>query len=343
MLETAPPACPKHLRILVAGLGSIGQRHVRNLHRLAPTVSVVVYRVRGRPLPQDLQGNWLIECDDLETALGLGPAAALVCNPTSLHLSVALAAAHKGCSLLIEKPVSHSLNGLDELQTVVKVQGVRVLVGFQFRFHPGLQAIKRLLDEEAIGRVVCAHTHWGEYLPGWHPWEDYRRSYSARADLGGGVILTLCHPLDYLRWLLGEVKSVSAMAGRLCGLELDVEDTADITLQFGSGAIGTVHLDYVQRPPAHWLQITGQTGTIWWDNADGAVRCYRAETGEEEVFPVPQSFERNTMFRDEMRHFLACVEGAEQPLVTLDDGIQALRIALAAKTSAIEERVIALS
>ena len=328
------------LKVLFAGLGSIGQRHLRNLRQLAPAVHVVAYRVRGQPIPPDLQGDWLVECDDLIEALDLNPVAAVVCNPTSLHLPVALTAARKGCHLLIEKPVSHSLNGLDELQAAVNARGVRVQVGFQFRFHPCLQAIKRWLVEGAIGHVVCAHTHWGEYLPDWHPWEDHRQAYSARADLGGGVILTLCHPFDYLRWLLGEVHSVSAAVGRLGGLEIDVEDTADVILRFASGIIGTVHLDYVQQPPSHWLQITGQQGMIRWDNADGAAHCYRADRDEWETIPAPDGFERNTLFLDEMRHFLQCVVGRARPEITLDDGIRALEIALAAKRSAREGRAV---
>jgi predicted dehydrogenase len=115
---------------------------------------------------------------------------------------------------------------------------------------------------------------------------------------------------------------------------------ADVTLEFKSGVIGTVHLDYVQRPASHWLQITGQTGTIRWDNGDGAVHCYRADRGEWEKFPVPPGFERNNMFLDEMRHFLDCIEGRTGPYVTLEDGIRALEIALAAKRSAAERRVV---
>ena len=90
----------------------------------------------------------------------------------------------------------------------------QVLVGFQFRFHPGLQQVKKLLDEGAIGKPISAHAHWGEYLPDWHPWEDYKQGYAARPELGGGVVLTLSHPLDYLRWLLGEVESLSAFTSR---------------------------------------------------------------------------------------------------------------------------------
>lgn len=208
-----------------------------------------------------------------------------------------------------------------------------VYVGYQFRFHPGLQRVRRLLVEGAIGRPLSVRAHWGEYLPGWHPWEDYRQGYSARADLGGGVIFTLCHPLDYLRWLFGEVAELWAFTGQISDLELQVEDTAEIGLRFSQGLLGSVHLDYNQRPPDHHLEIIGVQGTIQWDNADGAVRLYRASLGQWEAFPAPEGFERNHLFLAQMRHFLEVANGIAAPLCTLEDGIRGLQLALAAHTS----------
>src|SRR5262249_20464796 len=161
------------------------------------------------------------------------------------------------------------------------------------RFHPGLREIKTWLDSQAIGRVISAQAHWGEYLPDWHPWENYRNSYSARSELGGGVTLTLCHPFDYLRWLLGEVESVSAMTQERAGLETDVEEAVQATLRFVSGAIGNVYLDYLERPRAHWLWIVGEKGTIRWDESDGTAHLYDVAIGKWRSFAPPQGFERN--------------------------------------------------
>ncbi len=321
-----------NVKILIAGFGSIGRRHFRNLRALGEE-DFVFLRSRRSTLPDDEIVAYPAETT-LEAALAHRPEAVIVSNPTALHLDVAIPAARAGCHLFLEKPLSHSLARLDELQDAIADGGGRVLVGFQFRYHPGLRQVKTWLAEGAIGRPLSVRAHWGEYLPGWHPWEDYRRGYSARKDLGGGVILTLCHPLDYLRWLLGEVTGLWAFIGQESDLELEVEDNAEIGLRFAGGALGTVHLDYNQRPPSHRLEIIGTQGTIRWDNADGAARLWRVDSSTWEVVLPPDGFERNDLFHAQMRHFLAVTRGEETPRCTLEDGIRALELALAAHESA---------
>ncbi len=319
------------MKYLIAGFGSIGRRHFRNLLTLGER-DLLVYHTHQSTLPDDELKDFPVE-SDLRAALAYQPDAVIISNPTALHMDVAVPAAQCGCHLMIEKPVSHSLAKLDELQDTVQQNHCQVLVGFQFRFHPGLQQVKKLLDGGAIGKPVSAHAHWGEYLPDWHPWENYKQGYAARRELGGGVVLTLSHPLDYLRWLLGEVESLSAYTSR-AGLNLPVEDTAEIALLFASGAVGSVHLDYLQRPASHWLEIIGTHGSLRWDNADGIVRLTKPGEGDKEVtlqeiYP-PEGFERNWMFLDELRHFRNLLNGDIEPLCSLQDGVQVLRLSLTA-------------
>ncbi len=323
------------MKFLIAGFGSIGRRHMRNLLALGEK-DIVLYRTRKSTLDDAELADFPVETS-LDAALAHQPDAVIIANPTALHLDVAIPAAQAGCAILMEKPVSHSLERLDALD------GSKVLVGFQFRFHPGLRKLAELLQSDAIGRPLAVHAHWGEYLPNWHPWEDYRQSYSARADLGGGVVLTLSHPLDYLRWLLGEVGSLWAFAGHFSDLEVQVDDLAEIGLRFASGAVGGLHLNYIQQPPVHRLEIAGSRGTLAWDNADGAARLYRADFGAWETFAPPPGFERNDLFLAEMRHFIDVARDAAAPLCTLQDGIQAMRLALAVHQSANAGRVVDLS
>jgi predicted dehydrogenase len=168
--------------------------------------------------------------------------------------------------------------------------------------------------------------HWGEYLPDWHPWEDYRQGYAARRDLGGGVVNTLCHPLDYVRWLMGEVSSLSAQTGQVSGLELDVEDMAEIVLTLTNGAIGSIHLDYFQRPPQHSLTIYLEQGQIQWDNTSGAAQVYHVSSQAWEEITPPAGFERNDLFLEEMRHFLSLMRGETQSRCSLEDGIHILNL-----------------
>ncbi len=340
------------MKFLIAGLGSIGRRHFRNLIALGEK-DIVLLRTRKATLPDDELAGYPVETDLDEALKKYKPAAVIVANPTSMHLDVAIPATQAGCHILLEKPVSHSMDRLDVLQKAAQKSGSKILVGFQFRYHPTLNQARELIQSDALGQILTVHAHWGEYLPQWHPWEDYRQSYAARAELGGGVIVTLTHPLDYLRYLLGDVQSLWSFNGHNSALEIDTEDVAEIGLKFANGAMGGVHVNYFQRPPVHRLEVVGTKGTLRWDNADGNLHFYRvpAPFGSfsdnppapvMESFSPPEGFERNQLFLAQTRHFIEIVCGESEPACRLEDGICALQLALAAKESQSTQRVITL-
>lgn len=316
------------MKILIVGLGSIGKRHLKNLAKLGYSDFIVL---TSQDLTQLKELPNLLPETDLESALSHRPAAVFICNPSSLHVPIAIAAAKKGCHIFLEKPVSHTLEGLDELAAIADAKNLKIQVGFQFRYHSVLQEIKRKINGGELGKIIAAHAHWGEWLPGWHPWEDYRNGYSARADLGGGVVLTLCHSFDYLRWLLGEAKVCYALGGKLSKLEIDIEDATLSCLQFESGAIGSVWLDYLSQPAKHTLQIIGEIARVEWNATTGIAMVYhQSDKNVETLFPG-RHFERNEMFLDEVSDFLNCIETDRAPGCTLRDGVEALKICLAIK------------
>ena len=326
--------------MLFAGLGSAGRRHLRNYAALTGGGPAVLYRTGRGPAgtaaldPLGDAPPGAVTETDLAVALTHRPYAAVVANPTSLHVETALACAEAGCGLLIEKPLSHTTDGLDALERAVETHRLVAVVGFMFRFHPTLAQVRAWLADGAVGRVVLAEARWGEYLPGWHPQEDHRAGYSARKDLGGGPVHTLSHPLDYLRWLLGaagegDVARVQAATAQRAGLGIETEDVAAATLAFEGGALATVALDFAARPPRHDLYIAGSEGSIRWDFHTGEAALYRAEKGEWTTAALPGGFERNDLFLAEMRHFLACLDGSEEPICTLHDGRRATEVALA--------------
>jgi predicted dehydrogenase len=319
------------MKFLIAGYGSIGRRHMRNLIA-AGERDILLYRTQNSTLPEDELQGFVVETD-LKRALSHKPDAVIIANPTAKHLEVALPAAEQGCHILVEKPISHSLDGLEDLKKAVQKSGSRILVGFQFRFHPGLIKVKDAILKGEIGRPVSARAQWGEYLPNWHPWENYRQSYSARSDLGGGAALTLCHPLDYLRWMMGEAEVLWAFGAHLSDLEIEVDDVAEFQLKFANGVLGSVHLDYYQQPAVHTLEVVGTQGSLRWDNADGTVRIYSPQDNQWNVFPPPVGFDRNVMFMDEIHHFIKLVKGEEESICTLEDGIRSMELALSASAT----------
>jgi predicted dehydrogenase len=314
------------MKFLITGLGSVGRRHMRNLISLGET-DIVLLRTRKATLPDDELSGYPVETDINEAIKKHKPDAVIVSNPTSLHLDIAIPAAEASCAILLEKPISHSMERVDQLSSAVQKSGAKVLVAFQFRFHPSLIKAKELISNGEIGRIISANVHFGEYLPAWHPWEDYRISYAARADMGGGVVATQCHSLDYLPWLVGDkVESVFGYTAKLSDLEIDVEDTAKIALRFVNGALGSLHLDFNQQPPEHNFTIVGTQGTIKWNLADGAVKVYRTDKKEWVTFSLPNDWERNVMFLEQTKHFVDVVKGNTNPSCTLEDGIQVQKI-----------------
>jgi predicted dehydrogenase len=283
----------------------------------------------------DLEARYgIIREPDLETALAGKPDAVFVTNPSSLHVPVALAAAEAGAHLFIEKPLSDDLDDVARLVATVERRALVALVGYQLRFHPCWRTVKTLLDAQAVGTLLAVRFEVGEYLPGWHTYEDYRQMYASRRDLGGGVILSQIHELDLVYWLFGMPRKVFALGGHWSGLQIDVEDTASILLECPHGGRSLqvhVQLDYVQRPPSRRCEVVGEAGKIVVDLHVPEVRVVAAD-GHVAIHGVTD-FKRNDLFLDELRHFLACVGGGARPVVSARDGARSLEIALAAHRS----------
>jgi predicted dehydrogenase len=327
------------MRVLVAGLGAIGQRHARNLRDLVPGVELLAFRRRRlrhvvteqltADPARDVEAELGIEVfDDLAAALATRPEVAFVTGPTSEHLAVAQAAAEAGCDLFIEKPLSHRGDGVEALVEVVAARKLVAMVGCQWRFHPGVARLKELLHNRALGDLRSASIDYAEYLPDWHPFEDYRRSYAARAELGGGVVLTQIHDYDLAWWLFGAPVAVRARGGHLSDLEIDVEDEVRAELETPMCLV-TVSQCFADRSPRRTITVEGALATVVLDLRGGTLSV-RPRVAEELEFG---DYPRGTMFRDELEHFLECVRDRSTPRVPLSDGVAVLDVALAVKRS----------
>ncbi len=331
------------MKFLIVGCGSIGKRHLKNLLYLGEK-DLLAFDARAdrRAEVHDQFGVPIAQTFD--EALAAQPEAVLVCTPTSLHTEFALAAVGAGAHLFIEKPIAASLEGLDELLDTADRKKRAILVGCNFRFERGMRHLKALLDESAIGRALGGRVVFGQYLADWHPWEDYRQGYSARLELGGGILLDAIHEVDYIRWLLGPVHSVMCFSGKTSDLEVSVEDYADMLLHFDSGATAEVHVDYYQRAYQRSLEIYGTEGTLSWSFQDRLVRWFSARTKTWESFSWVQdpTWTVDEMYQAEMQHFVECVKGQSSPVLDGRDARRVLQIVLGAKESARTGRAVEL-
>jgi len=328
------------VRGLVVGLGSIGRRHLANLRALLPAAQLTVWRQHARP---ESSAGDCSPADrvvfSLEDALASRPTFAFIASPAPLHVSTALELACRGVHLFIEKPLSHTLEGVEELIDLCR-GGVLAQVGYNFRFHRPLELLREALLAGRIGRPVSMRAEVGQYLPDWRPGADYTQTATAQRRLGGGVLLELSHELDYARWLLGEVERVLAQSGRAGDLEIDVEDTADVLLRFAGGATAAIHLNMLERAPRRCCRVTGTDGTLDWEASSGHVRLYEAGTGRwTEVHPAGP-LDRNAMYLAEAADFLDCLRDGRAPRVSLEEGRRTLAVALAAKQSSHTQRSV---
>jgi len=320
------------MKVLVVGSGSIGRRHMRNLRALGIQHLAACDPDPDRlaPMVTELGIQPFADFDKAMTATK--PDFVFVCTPPVFHVPQALRAVQAGAHVFVEKPLSHTLDGVDELIAEAETRQRVVQVGYNLRFHPGLQKVKQLVEDGIIGQILWTRVEVGQYLPDWRPWQDYRQSYTARRELGGGIILDASHELDYIMWLLGQPSEVMCMAGKVSALEVDVEDCATVLLRFASGAHADVHMDFVQRGYARSCKLAGERGTIIWDSPAHQVRIYQAETDSWET--IPYISDSNEMYVAEVQHFLGCVDQAMTPLVDLKQAKTVLKVALAAKSAA---------
>ena len=313
--------------VAIVGFGSIGQRHLRVVQAILPDARIVVLR---RP---ESRGGDDVPCGvtivrHVDEALILKPDAAIIANPAPFHIEAARPFAEASAHLLIEKPLSTSLEGLKSLSGLCRKNGLVLQVGYCLRFSPVLAELQKQIAAGAIGDIQSITATVGQYLPDWRPRQDYRNTVSARAELGGGVLWELSHELDLALWLGGEAKTVKAEAENSGTLDVDVEDTAHLQLSFANDAQANIAMDMVSRPAQRNLVVNGSLGQAAWDGISGEAKIRLSQNGEWKGVQVKDADEPDAMYRQQFRHFIRCIEKGEPP------GRRVVELVLAAKRSA---------
>lgn len=315
------------MRVAVVGTGSAGCRHLSTLAELGVTELIAVNEHRpGTPLAVD--GASVTTVHHFEDALASKLDAVVIANPTSLHADYTERAVLAGVAVLCEKPLALDAVQAARVRSAADDRGVIVGVCSQFRFHEHLVELREELDGGSLGRVVDVVASQGEHIADYHPDEDYRHSYAARAALGGGVMLTQVHLFDLVDWLVGPFVRVFAVGGRRTDLELDVEDSVSFLLEGRSGVAVRGHLDYFRRPRRFTVEVTGTQGNAMWDYYAGML-CFTGNVAHSSAI----AFDRAALFRATVADFLEATRDGRPPRTSAADAVAVLEIVDAARRS----------
>lgn len=318
------------MKFLITGLGSIGQRHYKNLVQLGYRDIIVFRTGKGqKDFITKFEKNYHPRIEkDLNAAFLHRPDAVLITNPSIFHarfLRETLKRKVKG--IFVEKPLAHSVSAVKALVELANRKKIVGCTGYNFRFHPLVHEIKKLVESNALGKIFSVSAEFGEYLPDWHPWEDYRKSYAAQTSLGGGVILTQSHILYILYLLFGLPKRVVSFGGTRTGLAVKCEDLVKCIMEHENKVAVSLTMDYYQRPPRMRLEIMGQKGILKWDYHKSELMFIDHESGKKRIVKkLPPKYERNDMFVSELKNFISSIKNHKQPAVNLEDGYQVLNI-----------------
>ena len=323
-----------NISALVLGYGSIGKRHSKNLHTLGIDNIYVCdpYDKSFKEASEEkfIKGVFLHLDEALRSVkFDIG----IICTPPYLHVEQSKKLLLSDLHVFIEKPLSNSLEGIKDLITLSNENKKIVQIGYNWRFYKGFKHIHELINNGSIGRILWVRSEFGKYLPEWRPNQNYRNNYTAIKSEGGGIIFDASHELDYLKWLFGDIDRVFCVSDRLSDLDIDVEDTASLILNFSSGCIGEVHLDFVQRLDTKTCKIVGSEGTIFWDykGEESSIKIFDSNTGNLEVLDM--SCDPNDKYVDELYSFLECIKSKTSPIVDLQNALDTLKVIIAAYES----------
>ena len=302
---------------------------MRLVKELQPELNIIAVRSgRGKKVKEEKLLKAVVH--SLDKAIDYGIEAAIIATPAVYHIQQAIYLMEKGIHVLIEKPLSHSLDNVNELLRVKKKYKVVGLVGYCLRYNSGALKFFDIINNKKIGQILYVQVDCGSYLPDWRKGMDYRESVSAKKELGGGVLLELSHELDYIRWFFGEMKSVSAKIQNSGTLDINVEDSVDMIFTSEQGYSVSVHLDFNSRNTRRMCIAKCSNGDLIWDNVANKV-IWRPANGQEEV-QLCQN-DHDYIYKEQLKHFFDCIDNKKHSSVSIDDGVIVLNMIESAKKS----------
>lgn len=293
-------------KVLITAAGSIGERHIRNLWELGFR-DILVFRTRNLPF-RDLGEAKVKIVLNWEEALTSGAEITFITSPTHLHIQQTIDCLKADMHVFVEKPIAQNLELENELYEIL-AQSKKVLqVGYMLEFHPLLIEMKNFCEGKNFGELIFAESYWGDYLPNWHPWEDYKESYAAIAEMGGGVALTLSHELDTILWLLDKSPTkFLTLKNNIKALAIKADNLTEVLMQFDNDASARVHINYVEKSPKRYTTVLFENGRLTFHYLDNRllIEDFNKNSSIKKTCP---DFNRNDMFMHESEHFFKRIE-----------------------------------
>ncbi len=322
----------KDLRFCIIGRGSIGTRHIRNLKKMGFNNIIAFTESKDQVKDKIYCQRYQVRSVHYEKEVAVyKPDVFIIANPTASHIESAMMALDLGGHVFMEKPLSHNLKGVYEFRNNLKSLEKKFMLGNNLRFHPVIAEIKRMIDNGCFGDIYFVSVHTGQFLPDWHPKEDYRKNYAAKESLGGGCVLTLQHEIDYIYWFLGRFGNLKSFTKKVSSLEVDTEDIASIIIEAELGPIVEIHLDYLQRPPERRVHIQGSKGSVKYSFNNNSLIFYDFESRKYSKVLDLKDYDYNQMYLDEIKHFLDCILNNKKPLISFDEAVYTLDICMRIK------------
>ena len=319
-------------RVLVVGGGSMGRRRIRCLFAHGITSDRVQLCDLQDARRQQVASEYGIQThSDLVAALGWSPHVVFVSVPGAYHLDVCISAARSNAHIFCEVPLSLSLDRVDELKRLVDLNKLHLVPAVQQVFHPLYQKMLEWLHDPLFGKP-CFHSQaWGLYLPAWHPYEDYRKFYASDPKLGGGNLDVLAHEITVGSWLTGQrIVEVFCRATHCSSLEVKGPDYLQILAVTNEGMPVSLEFDLIQRAYRNEMRFVGEQGTLEL-RLQGVTRARRflADSKEWDSVHVPDGYEYEQCYIDEVGHFLSCLRGDATWPISFDDAVYAVKVLVA--------------
>ena len=323
-------------RVVIVGFGSIGQRHFQILKKLRPSIKIILIRsgIGKKNKIENLANGVFKNINDINLKID----AAIICSPAPFHLEQAKIFVKKKIPVLIEKPLSNNLNNIKNFELLCKKLNALILVGYNLRYSKSLNFFYKLVLSLKVGKPLSATIRCTSYLPNWRPKQNYIETISASAKLGGGVLFELSHELDYANWIFGYFNQIHSSINYK-KLKTNVEDCAYLNLISKKNLSVSIFLDFLNKKIERTCKLYGSQGILTWNGIEDYVMI---EKKNGKVKKWKFNDDRNSTYEYQLSHFINCIEKKTTPKVSLQNGIDALKLVLMAKKSNRNNKIIKL-